>query len=64
MQHNLDANFLGRLWRHKRFWITWRGINCSVKIQEINVIFSTFHTFIFFNKCRQFEFVNDIDLKS
>ena len=22
-QHNLDANFLGRLWPHKRFWITW-----------------------------------------
>ena len=23
MQSNWDANFLGRLWIHKRFWITW-----------------------------------------
>ena len=23
IRSNLDANFLGRLWRHKRFWITW-----------------------------------------
>ena len=24
IQRKLDASFLGRLWRHKRFWITWR----------------------------------------
>ena len=23
MQSNLDTNFLGRLWHHKRFWIPW-----------------------------------------
>ena len=23
MQSNLDADFLGKLCRHKRFWITW-----------------------------------------
>ena len=24
MQSNLDTNFLGKLWRLKRLWITWQ----------------------------------------
>ena len=41
-----------------------RGVNYTVTIQEINVIFSAFQTFIFFTSCQQFQFVNNIDLKS
>ena len=41
-----------------------RGVKYSVTIHEMNIIFSTFQTFIFFTRCQQFQFINDMDLKS
>ena len=40
-----------------------RGVNYTVTIQEIHVIFSAFQTLIFLTGCQQFQFVDNIDLK-
>ena len=29
MQSNMDANFLGKLWRHKGYWITWKRVQLN-----------------------------------
>ena len=48
MQRNLDANFPGRLWRHKRFWITWMSLfrqlsRISFEIKNLIQVISCCH---------------------